>query len=831
MPDRNGADNVWQMQSVIRFATREGKQIVVLNTDFEKAYDRVEHIYALRVLAIQGFPAEFLQDVRAAIKGARSKVMLNGVVDPNPIMITRSAMQGDPFACMFFNTQQEPTTRAILADPEITGVPAPGSPGVESKLNQYADDAAHTLLIDPKAPDPGRPVRRCLATYAIAEKYNGSSLSLSKTEGMLAGAAAIRPPQALPAWAAQIPIRWVSQTTTLGIPLGPTGEFDTTEFWLGKGESMRKARTRWSLRSMRAHQRAYVATAILASKLMYAASFLPCPPAALDALKHEYWISRAVAAGTYIKALCDPTFAVWKLFAADDIGALFSPARSSVARSLGIAALEPLWFNPVLSPADRLWGTTAADRTLASGSATSPKITLAGQVLTVPPPGLPSAARKRLQAIRVQLSAHVTALGLAPLYRGPAAVRSGPGGDPRTLDPPLTAGHGPRRPGPAAVILALPGAPPTGCQVGALPDGTLAEPPTPAQPLPAAPASLPRAHVVLVPPGSTKQKHRWPTGRPVLAGRLDATPWVHEGLLFASPKGPRPWLEYRISAGYHALLALPPTPDPGPLARFGNPPPRCLWQNVWKYGCHLASLTAWNREIWLWATHACLPAGQFLHRIGARPSPFCEVCECIDIPEDTSDHAIYYCAPARAAWEELIERWNAHFHRRVPLSCAHAITGFRAVPHSAGNSQSRRAPLAPAALLPTLAGLMISAAWQVHTLTPEERGQTGKPTALLIWEAFARNVWARALVAITKAEYAARGLSPAVAQPALDPSAITWAWEPDDDPPPPPAPLDPLMWTAAGFVATLERTETETTPSRGPLLEPPPEFDAPAVPW
>eukprot|EP00741_Cyanophora_paradoxa_P016615 tig00020930_g16045.t1 len=764
MPDRNGADNVWQMQSVIRYAAREleGKQIVVLNTDFE-----IE------------------SDVRAAIKGARSKVisMLNGVVDPDPIKITRSAMQGDPFACMFFNTQQEPTTRAILADPEITGVPAPGNPGVESKLNQYADDAAHTILIDPQSPaSPPWPILprhfRTGLPGSGSVKHNGSCLSLSKTEGMLAGAAAIRPPQTLPAWAAQIPIRWVSQTTTLGIPLGSTGDFDPTEFWLGKGESMRKARTQWNLRGMRAHQRA-----------------ARRPQA-------------RVLAGTYVKALCDPTFAVWKLFAADDIGTLFSRARSSVARSLGIAALEPLWFNPVLSPTGPLWGTTAADRTLAAGSATSPKITQAGQ-----------------------LSMQVSALGLAPLYRGPAAVRSGPGGDPRVLDPPITAGHSPRRPGPTAVILALPGPPPTGCHVGALPDGTLAEPPSPSQPLPAAPASLPRAHVILVPPGSAKQKQRWPAGRPVLAGRLDATPWVHTGLLFASPKGRRPWLEYRISTGYRALLALPPTPDPGPLARFGDPPPRCAWQTVWKHGCRHASLTAWNREVWLWATHACLPTGQFLHRIGARPSPFCEVCECIDIPEDTSDHAIYYCAPARAAWGELLERWNAHFRAAVPLSCAHAITGFYAVPDNLRRSQGRRTPRPPQALLPALAGLMISAAWRVHQATPEEREQAGKPHAQLIWEAFARDVWARALVAITKAEYVARGLSPADAQPALDPSAITWAWEPDDDPPAPPSPMDPLIWTAAGFVATLERTETETVPSRGPLLEPPPDFDSPDVPW
>eukprot|EP00741_Cyanophora_paradoxa_P020175 tig00000219_g19475.t1 len=169
MQDRCGSDNVWQMQAVIRHADRQGMHVVILNTDFEKAYDRVEHLYALRVLAVQGFPLEFLADVRAVTKGARSKLMINGTIFPIIIPVTRSALQGDPFACMFFNTQQEPTTRDILADPEITGVPAPREPRIESKLVQYADDAAHSLKIDHRSPDPGRPVKKTIAKYQKAD--------------------------------------------------------------------------------------------------------------------------------------------------------------------------------------------------------------------------------------------------------------------------------------------------------------------------------------------------------------------------------------------------------------------------------------------------------------------------------------------------------------------------------------------------------------------------------------------------------------------------------------------------------------------------------------
>eukprot|EP00741_Cyanophora_paradoxa_P019652 tig00021137_g18970.t1 len=267
MPDRTGADNVWQMQAVIRHADRTDQHVVILNTDFEKAYDRVEHLYALRVLAVQGFPPEFLADVRAITKGARSKIMINGQIFPTIIPVTRSALQGDPFACMFFNTQQEPTTRDILADPEITGVPAPRDPGIESKLVQYADDAAHSLKINPRSPDPGLPVKKTIAKYQKAGKYNGSSLNLGKTEGMFTGAAAPtkRPghPVTLPAWTQAIPIRWVKSTSTLGIPLGPRGEFDARPYWAKRVDGMRSRRARWNLRAMRVHQRVYVATAIV----------------------------------------------------------------------------------------------------------------------------------------------------------------------------------------------------------------------------------------------------------------------------------------------------------------------------------------------------------------------------------------------------------------------------------------------------------------------------------------------------------------------------------------------------------------------------------------
>eukprot|EP00741_Cyanophora_paradoxa_P017757 tig00021015_g17151.t1 len=648
---------------------------------------------------------------------------------------------------MFFNTQQEPTTRDILADPEITGVPTPKEPRLESKLVQYADDAAHSLKINPRSPDPGLPVKKTIAKYQKAGRYNGSSLNLSKTEGMLAGAAA--PPKqpgkptTLPEWTQTIPIRWVKTTSTL--------------------DGMRSRRARWNLRAMRVHQRVYVATAIVASVNMYAAAFLPCPPAALRAIKDEYWA------------------AIWPP------SAEASPSKRTARGRISRA-------KAVLPPSHGGLGALDVESRLLAQAEEMPEL--------VPKKYAAAARALGLNALGAELRFRSTALAQPATKL--AAVHQVTGPAPQNLNPAAYTRLNEIR---AQAIL---------------------------------PEIDPRIWLAADP--AAKQKTRWPDGRTVAAGRLDRAPWIHAGLLYRTPAGPRPWLQYRISAGYRALRAQPARPEPGPLARFGPPPPGKCWTQVWRTGTQHAHLSPWNRETWLWATHACLPAGRFLFQIGARPSPYCCACPGPDVPPDTSDHAIFYCEPARGAWEELLDRWNTYYGTSIPLDCAHALTGFLAVPDDAqkrqtGSARQRREFRMPRSLLAALAGLMISAAWSAHARTLQDHapdnpaGSPQRVTKTTIWRAFERAVWARVLLEQSKIELTARGLPQDAAQPSLDPDTVAWSWEPaDPDAPQSTAPnvhAPPrALWTADGFIATAHRSEAETTLARGPLLDPQPESDS-----
>eukprot|EP00741_Cyanophora_paradoxa_P019649 tig00021135_g18967.t1 len=158
MPGRAGAGNVYLLQALVRLAEREGLCVAGFNKDFRQAYDRVEHVWALRTVATIAYPDDFVFKLRASLKGIRVFIVINGVEYKVAVLVDCSTLQGNPMSCALFNTQQEPYTRAILADPRIPGVLIPnprGGPPVRIVLVIFADDNfAITILPagDPAAP-------------------------------------------------------------------------------------------------------------------------------------------------------------------------------------------------------------------------------------------------------------------------------------------------------------------------------------------------------------------------------------------------------------------------------------------------------------------------------------------------------------------------------------------------------------------------------------------------------------------------------------------------------------------------------------------------------
>ncbi|KAH9108298.1 hypothetical protein AeMF1_016522, partial [Aphanomyces euteiches] len=80
--------------------------------DFEKAFDRVDHAYLLRVLRHYGFPETFVDMVRVLYSGRKSRILVNGFLS-KPVHISRSVLQGDPLSPLLFVIALEPMCQLL----------------------------------------------------------------------------------------------------------------------------------------------------------------------------------------------------------------------------------------------------------------------------------------------------------------------------------------------------------------------------------------------------------------------------------------------------------------------------------------------------------------------------------------------------------------------------------------------------------------------------------------------------------------------------------------------------------------------------------------------
>jgi hypothetical protein len=117
------------------------REFIILKLDFEKAFDKVEHEFMVKIMEYKGFPAKWLQWMRLIFQSGTSAVLLNGV--PGKVFhCRRGVRQGDPLspllfvlAADFLQTILNNATRA-----NQLSLPLPLSHDADFPILQYADD-------------------------------------------------------------------------------------------------------------------------------------------------------------------------------------------------------------------------------------------------------------------------------------------------------------------------------------------------------------------------------------------------------------------------------------------------------------------------------------------------------------------------------------------------------------------------------------------------------------------------------------------------------------------------------------------------------------------
>jgi hypothetical protein len=129
----------------ISICHKSGKEMVILKLDFEKAFDKLEHVAILDILKHKGFGDRWLHWISLILGSGTSHVLLNGVPGRR-FHCRRGVRQGDPLSPLLFVLVADLLQSIInkAKDCGILKLPIPTSCGSDFPVIQYADD---TILI------------------------------------------------------------------------------------------------------------------------------------------------------------------------------------------------------------------------------------------------------------------------------------------------------------------------------------------------------------------------------------------------------------------------------------------------------------------------------------------------------------------------------------------------------------------------------------------------------------------------------------------------------------------------------------------------------------
>ncbi|KAG0737661.1 hypothetical protein G6F57_012742 [Rhizopus arrhizus] len=146
-------DNGLLLHLIVQQARRSKHTGICLLLDQEKAYDRVNPQYLVRVLTAFGFHKSFIRCINHLFFGNMVQINVNGYFTPI-IDQQRGLRQGDPLSPILFNLALEPLLLAINQDNDMIGYRYVTT-GIEHrvKILAYADDIC--IMVD-SVPDYNR---------------------------------------------------------------------------------------------------------------------------------------------------------------------------------------------------------------------------------------------------------------------------------------------------------------------------------------------------------------------------------------------------------------------------------------------------------------------------------------------------------------------------------------------------------------------------------------------------------------------------------------------------------------------------------------------------
>ncbi|KAG1928989.1 hypothetical protein F2P79_023211 [Pimephales promelas] len=179
VPGRKITDSLVLIRDAICYARDRNLRLVVLNLDFEKAFDRISHQFLFKVLGKMGFPGRFIAWVGLLYNSLVSRIVVNGHLS-KAVNIYSGVRQGCPLSPLLYVACIEPLAQILRRDKWIKGLGIPGTSGLTATCVLYMDDV--TLLATDVLS-----VRRAMDLTDWYGRASGAKLNRSKSEAQLFG--------------------------------------------------------------------------------------------------------------------------------------------------------------------------------------------------------------------------------------------------------------------------------------------------------------------------------------------------------------------------------------------------------------------------------------------------------------------------------------------------------------------------------------------------------------------------------------------------------------------------------------------------------------------
>ena len=274
VPGRSIFSNLQLIHDVLDMIDKTNETGILVTLDQEKAFDRVDHQFLMRVLSKFGFGPTFCGWVSLFYRDVFSRVICNGQLT-SPIFLGRGVRQGCPLSPLLYVLVSEVLSTQVRKCKEIEGFRLPGAGGLQFKISQYADDATNFLKTE-------RSLFRLLGIVHKYELGSGAKLNTAKSEAMWLGR-----------WrdndATHFGLNWVTKMRILGVYFSNGLLLVENDNWKSKLDKLKSVVNLWSSRELSFIGRTMILNVLGASRFWHVAKVLHPPNWVVDSYNSITW--------------------------------------------------------------------------------------------------------------------------------------------------------------------------------------------------------------------------------------------------------------------------------------------------------------------------------------------------------------------------------------------------------------------------------------------------------------------------------------------------------------------------------------------------------------